>query len=77
MINPIIQYNVDLSVTGTIRGRSQTKLQYELGLESLKFKRWMGKLCMFFKIKTLKIPKYLYFLMPSDCAFLSTKGFAR
>ena len=33
--------------------------------------------CMFFKIKTLKIPKYLYFLMPSDCAFLSTKGFAR
>ena len=35
-----IQYNVALVLTGAIKGRSQTKLYKELGLESLKFRRW-------------------------------------
>ena len=35
-----IQYNAALAITGAIRGTSQTKLYNELGLESLKFRRW-------------------------------------
>ena len=35
-----MQYNAALAITGAIRGTSQTKLYHELGLESLKFRRW-------------------------------------
>ena len=35
-----IQYNAALALTGAIKGRCQTKLYKELGLESLKFRRW-------------------------------------
>ena len=45
-----IQYNAALAITGAIRGTSQTKLYSELGLESLKFRRFR-RLCTFFKIK--------------------------
>ena len=37
------------TITGVIRGTSQTKLYSELGLESLKFRRWFRRLCTFFK----------------------------
>ena len=52
-----VQYNAALAITGAIRGTSKTKLHNELGLESFKFCRWMRRLCMFYKIKTLKIPE--------------------
>ena len=35
-----IQYNAALAIAGAIRGKSQSKLYNELGLESLKFRRW-------------------------------------
>ena len=60
-----VQYNAVVAITGAIRATSQTKLYNKLDLESLKFKRWMKKVCMFYKIKTLKIPEYLY-LIPND-----------
>ena len=34
------QYNVALSITGAIKGTSQSKLYSELGFESMKFRRW-------------------------------------
>ena len=40
-----------LAITGAIRGTSQSKLYNELGLKSLKFRRWFRQLCTFFKIK--------------------------
>ena len=40
-----------LVITGAIRGTSQTKLYNELGLESLKFRRWFRRFCTFFKKK--------------------------
>ena len=58
-----VQYNAALAITGAIRGTSQTKLYHELSPESLKFGRWMRRLCMFYKIKTLKLPEYLYNLI--------------
>ena len=42
-----VQYN---AITGAIRGSSR-KLYQELGLESLKSRRWYRKLCLFFKLK--------------------------
>ena len=69
-----VQYNAALAVTGAIRGTSQTKLYNELGLESLKFRRWMRRLCMFYKIKTFKIPEYLYYLIPNDHRTYNTQN---
>ena len=37
------------TITGVIWGTYQTKLYSELGLESLKFRRWFRRLCTFFK----------------------------
>ena len=35
-----IQYNACLAITGTIRGSSREKIYEELGLESLRHRRW-------------------------------------
>ena len=43
------QYNAALAITRAIRGSSREKLYQELGLESLKSRRWYQKLCLFFK----------------------------
>ena len=58
-----IQYNVCLALTGTIRGTSKEKLYQELGLESLQFRRWYRKLCLFYKIFKNKSPAYLFNLI--------------
>ena len=55
-----VQYNAALAITGAIKGTSQLKIYNELGTESLKFRRRFRRLCVFFKIKTTKIPKYFY-----------------
>ena len=39
-----VQYNAALAITGAIKGTSQIKVYYELGLESLEFRRWFRKL---------------------------------
>ena len=51
-----VQYNAALAITGAIRGSSREKLYQELGLESLKSRRWYRKLCLFFKLKENKHP---------------------
>ena len=43
-----IQYNKDITINGAIRGTSSEILFQELGLESLKSRRWLGKLCLFY-----------------------------
>ena len=53
-----------------IKGTSRLKMCEELGLESLKFRRWMRRLCVFYKIKTRGHPKYLYKLIPTKKLFL-------
>ena len=65
--NEKAQYNAALSITIVIRETSQTKLYNELGLESLKFRRWMRKLWGFYKVKSLKIPEYLFYLILNYC----------
>ena len=51
-----VQYNTVLAITGAIRGSSREKIYQELGLESLKSRRWYRKLCLRFKLKKKNIP---------------------
>ena len=60
------QYNAALAITGAIRGTSQTKIYKELGLESLKFRRYFRRLCTFFKIQHSGLPSYLLKLIPQS-----------
>ena len=60
-----IQYNAALAITGAIRGSSREKRYQELGLESLRQRRWYRKLCYFFKLTKSKSPKYLYNVIPT------------
>ena len=52
-----------LAITGAIKRTSQMKLYNELGLESLKSRRWFRKLCLFFKIIKHGLPEYLFKLI--------------
>ena len=47
-----------------MRNASQTKTYKELGLESLKFRRYSRRLCTFFKIQQTELPSYLFNLIP-------------
>ena len=42
-----LQYSVAIAITGAIRGKSSEKLFQELGLETLKSRRWLKKFCLF------------------------------
>ena len=54
-----IQYNAALAKTGSIRGTSRKKLYQELGLESLRKRRWYRKLFYFFKVFKSQSPESL------------------
>ena len=69
-----IQYNAAIAITGAIRGTSSEKLYQELGLESLRSRRWLRKLCLFYKIYKNKSPSYLYNLIPDRVKFYSTRS---
>ena len=58
-----VQYNAALTITGAVKGTSQAKLYKELGLESLKLRRKLRRLCIFYKIKTTVLASYLFSLI--------------
>ena len=59
-----IQYNACLAITGCFRGTSREKLYDELGLESLKDRRFTRRLTFFYKIVKGFAPKYLSDFLP-------------
>ena len=67
------QYNAALAITGAIRGTSKAKVYQELGLESLKSRRWFRRLCYFYKIKNYGLSKYLFKLIPVDTHSYNTR----
>ena len=69
-----IQYNAAIAITGAIRGTSSEKLFQELGLESLKSRRWLRKLCLFYKIFHKKSPSYLFQLIPPNNNVYATRS---
>ena len=54
-----VQYRAALAITGAIQGTSCDKLYHELGLESLKSRRWYKRLSCMFKIMKREAPNYL------------------
>ena len=59
-----VQYRAALAVTGAIQGTSRDKLYHELGLESLKPRRWYKRLSCMFKIMKREAANYLINLIP-------------
>ena len=59
------QFNAGLAITGAIRGTSSEKIYQELGLESLKSRRWFRKTCHLYKIFNEKSPSYIFNLVPN------------
>ena len=51
-----VQYKAALAITGAIQDTSREKIYQELGLESLKNRRWYKRLCCMFKIIMKKHP---------------------
>ena len=68
------QYNVAPAITGAIKGASKEKLYNEFGLEYLKGRRRIRRLCLFHKIYNLKSPKYLYNLISLVNRFYDTRN---
>ena len=69
-----LQYNAAIAVTGTIRGTSSENLFQGLGLETLKSRRWLRKLCLFYKLIKEKSPTYLFQLIPENNTSYSTRS---
>ena len=69
-----IHYDAAIAITGEIRGTSSEKIYQELDLESLRSRRWLRKVCLFYKIYKKKSPSYLYNLIPGKVNFYSTRS---
>ena len=69
-----VQYDAALAITGAIRGSSREKLYQELGLESLKSRRWYQKLCSFFKLKKNKHPSFHFDVIPKVLSTRTTRN---
>ena len=54
-----VQYKATLAITGAIQGTSREKTYQELGLESLRARRWYKRLSCMFKIVKEEAPNYL------------------
>ena len=59
-----VQYNAALAITGAIKKTSREELYQELGLEYLQQRRWMRRLCLFYKVVSTKLPAYIYDIIP-------------
>ena len=69
-----IQYNAALAITGAIRGTSKEKLYKELGLEYLNSRRWLKRLCLFYKILKKESPSYLFNYIPRNNHQFNTRN---
>ena len=61
-----LQYSAAIAITGAIRETSSEKLFQELGLETIKSRRWLRKLCLFYKLIKEQSPAYLFQLIPEN-----------
>ena len=60
--------------TGTMKGASGDKIYQELGLESLKSRRWYKLLSCVFKIMKKEAPNYLINLIPKCDEAIRTRN---
>ena len=59
-----VQYNPALAITRGKKGISREKLYQELGLEYLQQRRWIRRLCLFYKVVSTKPQAYIYDFIP-------------
>ena len=59
-----VQCKVTLAITTAIQGTSRKKIYQELGLESLRARRWYKRISCMFKIVKEETPNYLINLIP-------------
>ena len=57
-----IQCNAASLITDAI-STSQLKIYKELGFKFLKFRKWVRHLCFLYKLRSVQIPKYLYYFI--------------
>ena len=69
-----LQYKTSLAITDAIKVSSTEKLDQELGLESLQYRRWCRKLCVVCKIVKEQFEKYLFDLVPSNNKSYQTRN---
>ena len=69
-----VQYIAALAITGAIQGASRKKIYQELGLESLKSRRWYKRLSCMFKIMKEEAPNYLINLVPKCETSIRTRN---
>ena len=61
-----LQYNATLAITGAIKGSSTEKIYEELGLESLKSRRWYRKMSFLYKVLKSESLSYLFNTIPNS-----------
>ena len=59
-----VQYKAALAILGAIQGTSRAEIFEELGLESLKPRRWYKRLSCMLKIMKEEAPNYIINLLP-------------
>ena len=69
-----IQYNACLALSGAIRGSSRENFFHKLGLESLQFRHWYKKLCLFYKIFQENKHIYLFNVIPTKNLDYNTRN---
>ena len=60
----LLSINFALEITGAMQGTSREKIYQELGLESLRARRWYKCISCMFKIVKEETPNYLINLIP-------------
>ena len=60
-----LRYSAAIAITGVIRGTLSEKFFQDLGLETLKLKRWLRKFCLFYKLIKENSATYLFQITPT------------
>ena len=58
-----VQYRAAIAVSGAWKGTSRSKLYCELGWETLSQRRWLRRMCLFYKIVNGTTPSFLQSLI--------------
>ena len=69
-----VQYKAALTITGARQVTSRDKIYQELGLKSLKSRRWYKRLSCMFKLIKKEDPNYLINLIPKCEAAIRTRN---
>ena len=71
-----VHYETALAIRGAMQKTSRNKIYQELGLESLKSRRWYNRLSCMFKIMKKEAPNYLIDLIPKCEVVIRTRNFS-